>query len=344
MKTKTVKIALDSFGSFLGRDKGCLVVRDNAGKVKKYPLVENAIEEIQVSSGNTVSTGALATCAFWNVNLIVKTQWGNPIAILKSLNDDDHVRTRICQYEALNNGKGLEAAKQIVLAKIRGQNELLRKYGLRWLDYYPYSQAVKQVDDKDMSRVRARLMSYEGKFSEQYFRQIFQLFNEAFRPERRKTFKAYDGLNNVFNVAYRVLSWKVHLALIKAKLEPYLGFLHAIQFGLPSLVCDFQDLYRYLVDDFLIGFCQSVKAKDFVLKNEDVSANRKGKRQYLGQEKNRELIAKLNRYFETKVNIPRIKRGKRQEIETLIGEEALLFAQYLRNEKKEWIPRTVKVD
>jgi hypothetical protein len=26
-------------------------------------------------------------------------------------------------------------------------------------------------------------------------------------------------------------------------------------------------------------------------------------------------------------------------IETLINEEALLFAKYLRNEKKEWIPR-----
>jgi hypothetical protein len=31
--------------------------------------------------------------------------------------------------------------------------------------------------------------------------------------------------------------------------------------------------------------------------------------------------------------------GKKQEIETLISEEALLFAQYLRNEKENWIPR-----
>jgi len=341
MKTKNVKIALDSFGSFLGREKGCLVVRNREGKARRYPLFENSIAEIQVASGNTVSAGALATCAFWNIDLVVQTQWGNPIAVLKSLNDDDHVKTRICQYEALNNGKGLETAKQIVLAKIRGQNELLRKYGLRWLDYYPYSQAVKALEGNDMTRVRARLMSYEGKYSEQYFRQIFSLFNEAYRPERRKTFKAYDCLNNVFNVSYRVLSWKVHLALIRAKLEPYLGFLHGIQFGLPSLVCDFEDLYRYLVDDFLIGFCQTVKASDFVLKNEDYSNTKKGKREYLNQEKNRELVNGLNRYFETKVCIPRIRKGARQEIETLISEEAMLFAMYLRNEKKEWMPRVV---
>ena len=42
-----------------------------------------------------------------------------------------------------------------------------------------------------------------------------------------------------------------------------------------------------------------------------------------------------------KVEIPRIMRGEHQEIETLINEEALLFAKYLRNERKEWIPRIV---
>ncbi len=183
------------------------------------------------------------------------------------------------------------------------------------------------------------MMNYEGRFAEQYFRQIFSLFNEAFRPEKRKTFKAYDGLNNIFNVAYRVLSWKVHLALIKAKLEAILDLRHAIQFGLPSLVCDFEDLYRYLVDDFLIGYCQSVNAKNFVLKSEDYSSSKKGKRQYLNQEKNRELVNGLNRYFERKVTIPRIKTGSRQELETLINEEALLFASYLRDERPSWTPR-----
>ncbi len=40
-------------------------------------------------------------------------------------------------------------------------------------------------------------------------------------------------------LAYEILSWKVHRAVIKAKLEPYLGFLHSIQYGKSSLVCDF---------------------------------------------------------------------------------------------------------
>jgi CRISPR/Cas system-associated endonuclease Cas1 len=106
-------------------------------------------------------------------------------------------------------------------------------------------------------------------------------------------------------------------------------------------VCDFQELYRHLVDDFVIEYCRSVRASDFVLKTEDYSVNRKGKRQYLNERKTRDLISELNRYFETRVEIPRIRRGEHQEIETLINEEAFMFAKYLRGEKPTWIPRIV---
>jgi CRISPR/Cas system-associated endonuclease Cas1 len=51
------------------------------------------------------------------------------------------------------------------------------------------------------------------------------------RPNKRKTYKAYEEINNVFNFGYQVLKWKIQRALINTKLEPHLGFLHSIQFG-----------------------------------------------------------------------------------------------------------------
>jgi hypothetical protein len=48
----------------------------------------------------------------------------------------------------------------------------------------------------------------------------------------------------------------------------------------------------------------------------------------------------LNELFESAIEIPRIRHGKKQTIETLINEEALLLAKYLRNELKNWSPRT----
>ena len=47
----------------------------------------------------------------------------------------------------------------------------------------------------------------------------------------------------------------------------------------------------------------------------------------------------LNSLFESEINVPRIRYGKKQTLDTLISEEALLLAEYLRNEKKDWTPR-----
>jgi hypothetical protein len=47
--------------------------------------------------------------------------------------------------------------------------------------------------------------------------------------------------------------------------------------------------------------------------------------------------------FQTNVNVPRIKREKRQEIESLINEEAFLLARYLRDERNVWTPRIVEL-
>jgi hypothetical protein len=53
------------------------------------------------------------------------------------------------------------------------------------------------------------------------------------------------------------------------------------------------------------------------------------------------LAEDLNAFFDRMVNVKRINVGNWQTIDTLISEEALLFAKYIRNERKEWIPRTV---
>jgi hypothetical protein len=52
-----------------------------------------------------------------------------------------------------------------------------------------------------------------------------------------------------------------------------------------------------------------------------------------------ELADNLYAFFNRTVNIGRIKVGSKQTIDTLISEEALLFAKYLRKERKEWNPR-----
>jgi CRISPR-associated protein Cas1 len=343
MKAKTKKIFMEDGGSFLGRGEGCLIVRDRKGKVEKYPLFEDEIGEVQIRIGNSVSSGALATCAFWGIDFLILTQRGNPVAYLKSLDDDSHIKTRICQYEAMKDGKSVEIAKKIVLSRIEGQNQILRKYGLRQHDLMRAKETVRGIQSEELAVVRRKLLALEGRFTDYYFHQIFQTMPKSLIVWKRRTYKAYDGINNTFNLAYTVLKWKALRAIMKAKMEPFLGFLHVEKFGMPSLACDFMELYRYLVDDFIIQYCKNLRNKDFILQDENFSSNRKGKRQYLSKPLGKDMMKKLNEFFESKVDVPRIMHGQRQSIETLINEEALLLAKYLRGERKEWVPRVPKI-
>jgi CRISPR-associated endonuclease Cas1 len=243
--------------------------------------------------------------------------------MLRSLDDDSHVQTRIAQYQASVDERSFEIAKNVVFAKLDGLNNVLEKHGFEHFSL-DYKEKIGNLDTGNLEKFRQRITGIEGKCTQKYYEQIFSLLPEKIRPKTREGFMAYDGMNNIFNLAYEVLAWKIHRALIKAKLEPYLGFLHSNQMGKLSLVCDFQELYRYLIDDFLIQYCQGLNKKDFVTKTENTNRKRKGKREYLSDSETKELLGELNKFFESRVKVTRIRNGENQMIETLINEEALL--------------------
>jgi len=76
----------------------------------------------------------------------------------------------------------------------------------------------------------------------------------------------------------------------------------------------------------IIDFSKNLTRKDFIFKKEWFSSNRLGKRQVLNKKKTKELIKSLSHLWEKKVEIPRIRHGKSQTVETLINEEVLLLA------------------
>ncbi|MEM0008001.1 MAG: CRISPR-associated endonuclease Cas1 [Candidatus Bathyarchaeia archaeon] len=338
---KTLKLQLDKYGSYLGRAEGCFELRLKDGRVERYPHFEKEIGECILKSGSYVSVDALIDLALWNIDTYIMTRRNRVVAILKSLEDDSHVKTRIMQYEATKNQKGVEIAKTIVKTKIEAQNMVLRKYGLEQLNLTALKSKIDSLKAEKPQDIRYKLNQIEGKASQHYFKQIFTLFPEKIRPEKRVGFKAYDGLNNVFNFGYYVLKCRVYKALLKAKLEPYLGFLHAMQHGKPSLACDFMELYRHIIDNFIIERRTKLHKNDFVAVTDFIVHLRMGKRIHLLEYEADKLAEELNNLFNQKVKIPRIKHGKQQTLDTLITEEALLLAKHIRNETKQWQPRIV---
>jgi hypothetical protein len=64
-----------------------------------------------------------------------------------------------------------------------------------------------------------------------------------------------------------------------------------------------------------------------------------GKRIHLCEFETNDLAEGLNLLFERVVEVPIIRHGSRQTLDTLISEEAYLLAKFLRHERETWIPR-----
>ena len=61
--------------------------------------------------------------------------------------------------------------------------------------------------------------------------------------------------------------------------------------------------------------------------------NRESRGEYLNDVKNREFMALLDDFFDSMVEVPRLKHGDKQSFTSLINEKVQLLAKYLRGEK-----------
>jgi hypothetical protein len=87
---------------------------------------------------------------------------------------------------------------------------------------------------------------------------------------------------------------------------------------------------------FLIQYCQDLKRKDFVVKTEPMSRTKQGQRVYLKDMQTRVLRKRLHGFFESYVDVQRMRIGKKQTIGAFFNEDALLLAKLLRNERDTW--------
>ena len=121
-----MRVTLSDYGEYLGTEKFDFVVKKNQEKLWVKPF--HSTEEINLSSGNTVSTKALAWASIYGIKTLVTSQSGRPLGVLLPLNYDSHVKTRIKQYEAYSNETGVSIAKTIAKSKIEAQASLLNNH------------------------------------------------------------------------------------------------------------------------------------------------------------------------------------------------------------------------
>lgn len=247
MPKLTSQIVLNDYGEYLGTQGQKFAVFKDGKIIKEFDF--HQIREVYLKSGNTVSTQALAWCALYGINVMILSNTEKLLSSIQPLDGDMRVKTRLAQYQACNTGKGVNILKAVVEARIRTQVNLLDEYGFKIRDLIPRLRRIKSQDIED---VRPEIQGIEGRVSRWYFKKYFSLFPKIFKPIIRENQNANGALNNLLNLSYEILKGEIYKAVINAHLDPYLGYLHSIEFGKPSLICDLQEIFRIYAEKYLL--------------------------------------------------------------------------------------------
>lgn len=189
------------------------------------------------------------------------------------VNEHHHVARRQAQYARLSDpGFSLNTARCFVRGKLENQLQFLlrraRDYGVTELRetavrIRALQKQLEEAPDADTVR------GIEGYGTRLYFAAFPMLIRSTeFTFQGRNKRPPRDPVNAMLSLVYTLFTNEVLSAVNAAGLDPYLGSLHEVAHGRPSLVCDLVEEWRTVGDRMVLTLInlKLVSHKDFILR------------------------------------------------------------------------------
>ncbi|EMR73921.1 CRISPR-associated endonuclease Cas1 [Thaumarchaeota archaeon SCGC AB-539-E09] len=274
-----------------------------------------------ISSGNNVSSSALFWLAQYGVETAIVSKTGKLVATIVPASYEARSETRLKQYEAFFNRKGVEVAQDFARARVESEISFMEEHELNASRLEEWLPRINFVGDR-VDEVRVKIQGFEGRCTQEYLKQYFNLFPDFLKTRRRHQKDARDPLNNLMNLGYEVLKRRVYVATTAAHLDPYIGYLHSVQFGKSSMVCDLMEPWRAMIESFILNYHTELDPNCFTMH---------GNRSFLKHEPMINFTKALDKHIDNK-RIPYSYRdnSKTTRIRTAIKEEPKKLATYLR--------------
>lgn len=233
--------------AYLSKEGGTLKVTRRKGREVLFqkPLV--GVEEIVILGNAVVTPALLKYCALEGIGVHYLSPWGTYYAGL-TRTPARNAPARVAQFSAhLDPVRKLALAKRFVKGKIRNSLVFLRRNGSNaWGELKPFLDQVERATDGHTLR------GVEGAASEVYFRALAELLPAEFRFGERSRRPPRDPGNSLLSLAYTLLVKECESALLVAGLDPYVGFLHEVRYGRPSLALDLMEEFRSILADSVV--------------------------------------------------------------------------------------------
>lgn len=182
---------------------------------------------------------------------------------------------RLAQYERVTDTEyPARTAREIVRGKLMNGLALIRRYARN----YPEIDAGKEIKTIEEMLQRlgrqknvAHILGCEGIATAAYFRIFGRMFRRELQFSERSRRPPRDPINALLSLGYTMLTNELFGLITAHGLDPYMGFLHGIVYGRPSLALDIVEEFRHpVVDRMTLNLInnQVLELKDFVKSEE----------------------------------------------------------------------------
>ena len=334
-------------GSYLRREGKTLKVMKENRLVEQIPA--EGLKRLMLIGYVSLSGGVLDFLIQNRIETVFVTPTGRFRARL-AIDEHRHVALRKAQYLRLSDDVFvLEIARTIVRGKILNMIRLLLLRGRQYGSQAMKMAAVKMkstVSHMENIRDLEALRGVEGAAARVYFQSFgHMLRNDLFKFSGRNRRPPLDPVNALLSFVYTLLTNEVLSAIKSCGLDPYLGSLHALSYGRPSLACDLVEEYRcFLGDRLVLGLInrKAIRPEDFVYRKRPPKEfvdemEMKAKRPVeMKPSVNRALIGAYEEMMKRDIIYPPL--NKKISYRWLILQQARHFGDCLENPENDYIP------
>lgn len=238
-KKKTV-YCFTSIGEKISIKNDNVIIKDKEGKVKLQTSCFRLFA-IYIIGDTSLTTPLVKYSHKFGFSIVLMTSSFRVYDILGFKMEGNFV-LREKQY----NYKSIDIAKYIIKTKINKQLENLKNLRHKTDEQNLNIKYIKKYSD-ELSNIEDnihKIMGIEGICAKLYFETIFNDLNWLGRKPRIKS----DYINSTLDIGYTMLFNYIDSILSIYGFDTYKGFLHQQFYMRKSLVCDFVEPFRFIID------------------------------------------------------------------------------------------------
>ncbi len=258
-----MQVFINTFGTSLRVKNGVLSIKKD-DDIKRVPI--GKVEKLFITRSIFLSTDVLYECLEQGIDVIITERDGSPVGRMWNNRFGSISTVRRKQLQFSRSPHVAAWVRQQIARKSELQEELLYcLLSLRKSIPAEIHATVEQIarirqkllalHEQDMQSLGPKIRTLEAQMAKRYFRCINLHLPEPYRFDKRSKHPARDMTNAMLNYCYGILYSHTESALIKAGLDPFIGFFHRDEYNRPVLTYDVVEVFRPWADWVVVHLC-----------------------------------------------------------------------------------------